>query len=82
MKIDINTNGSWRMVLRGLSTMDDKAAEQLNDAKAAAATLARVSAEIDRKPITWRLVSEANDQVIERCGADGWADAYRPEAAA
>lgn len=78
MKLELNTNGSWRTVLRGLSPSID--GEQLEQAKAAAATLARIDAETSRRPHSWRLVSESNEQVLERCsGADGWVQARTRE---
>ena len=46
-------------------------------------TLATVSAETAKKPIAWRLVSEADGLVIQMChAAGGWVDAYNPERAA
>jgi hypothetical protein len=78
MKLELNTNGAWRTVLRGLS--NNLQPEQLAEAKQAAATLARIDAATNRRPQSWRLVSEADDKVIERCtGDDGWVQASAME---
>lgn len=78
MKLEINTNGSWRTVLRGLSVIDQGAETMLHRAKAAAAELAEVDSQISRKPHSWRLVSEADDRVVEMChGLHGWQHMYR-----
>lgn len=80
MKLELNTNGSWRTVLSGLSRHDKEAEDQYLDALTAAATLARISAATTRKPIAWRLTSEADGRVLQRCQGDGgWVDAYHPE---
>ena len=70
MKLELNTNGAWRTVLRHL---DAQATEQ---AREAAATLSRLDDR--RKPVTWRLASEADDTpVASCCGAGGWQSALR-----
>ena len=83
MKLELNTNGSWRTVLSGLSRQDKEAEDQYLDALTAAAMLATISAATAKRPIAWRLVSEADGKVIQRCEGDaGWQDvSYRPEAA-
>jgi hypothetical protein len=81
MKLELNTNGAWRTVLSGLGRESLDAEDQLNDAKTAAAMLAIISASKSKRPIAWRLTSEADGRVIERCEGDhGWMDvAYDPE---
>lgn len=75
MRLEMNNSGAWKLVLSGLQY--DSAA--LDEAKTAAATLASVSADQGaRRPLAWRLVSEADGAVIEHCsGADGWQQGYR-----
>jgi hypothetical protein len=70
MKLELNTNGAWRTVLRGLAEGLNK--QQFDQAKEAAATLARISTQLDRKPQSWRLVSEATERVVEVCDGHGW----------
>jgi len=79
MRLQINTNGAWRTVLNSVGQhVDPKvAAEQLREAKEAAATLARIDASIVRKPISWRLVT-SEGATVERCeGAAGWVQSAR-----
>ena len=82
MKLELNTNGAWRVVLTGLSRHDKAAEDSYLDAMTAARMLAEVSAHGQtgkRRGIAWRLVSEADGRVIERCTGDGgWVEAYRP----
>ena len=81
MRLELNTNGAWRTVLSGLSRQDKEAEDQYLDAITAAAMLARISAATERKPIAWRLTSEIDGRVLQRCQGDGgWVDAYHPEA--
>ena len=83
MKLEVNTNGAWRLVLSGLGRQDKEAEDQYLATLSAASTLATVSAATAKKPIAWRLVSEADGRVIQMChGAAGWVDAYNPERAA
>jgi hypothetical protein len=81
MKLELNTNGAWRTVLTGLGRQDKEAEDRYLDARTAADMLARISAATAKKPISWRLTSEADGRVIERCEGDhGWVDvAYDPE---
>lgn len=81
MKLELNTNGAWRTVLSGLGRQDKDAEDRYLDARTAADMLARISAATTKKPISWRLTSEADGRVIERCEGDhGWVDvAYDPE---
>lgn len=80
MKLELNTNGAWRTVLTGLSRHDKEAEDRYLGALTAAAMLATISAATTKKPIAWRLVSEADDRVLQRCQGDGgWVDAYHPE---
>jgi len=84
MRLELNTNGAWRVVLRGLHTSTPAGVTALREAKCAAATLADLSNpdRAQRAGITWRLVSEADGSVVELCGDDGWRPAYRPGAKA
>lgn len=81
MKLELNTNGAWRTVLSGLGRETLEAEDQLHDAKASAALLAIISSTKAKRTIAWRLTSEADGRVIERCeGAGGWGSvAYDPE---
>lgn len=83
MKLELNTNGAWRTAIRGLSCHDKEAEDRYLDALTAASTLATISAATAKKPIAWRLTSEADGRVLQRCQGDGgWVDvSYRPEAA-
>lgn len=67
MKLELNTAGAWKVVLRGLAAGPD-----LEAAKEAAHTLARIDAELHRRPLTWRLVSEATERAVAHCGPEGW----------
>lgn len=83
MKLEVNTDGAWRLVISGLSWHDKEAKDRYLATLDAASTLSTVSAATSKKPISWRLVSEANGKVIQMChGAAGWANAYNPERAA
>lgn len=80
MQLQINTNGAWRTVMAGLGQHDT---QTLQRAKAAAAELAALHSATARKPHSWRLVSEANNQVVEHCsGENGWQQSYWPPAEA
>lgn len=72
MRLELNTNGAWRVVLRHLQ------GDALRNAMAAAAELARLSDHGDaRRGITWRLVSDADGAIEQRCtGAAGWVPCY------
>lgn len=72
MQLELNTNGAWRVVLRHLE------GAALRDAMDAAATLARLSDDGSaRGGISWRLVSDADGAVEQRCvGAAGWMPCY------
>lgn len=74
MKLELNTNGSWRTVLRGLGQHD---AETLSQARQAAAVLAAIDANTRQgRGLSWRLVSEGTEQVVDRCtGVEGWQSA-------
>lgn len=85
MKLELNTNGSWRTVIRGLSRHHNEAEDRYLDALTAARMLAEISlaANDGLRSIKWRLVSEADDRVIETCdGASGWVHAHQPGGAA
>lgn len=86
MRLELNTNGAWRTVLTGLARHDKEAEDRYLDALTAAAMLAAISVHGQvgkRRGIEWRLVSEADGRVIQRCTGDGgWVDAYRPGEAA
>jgi len=84
MKLELNTNGAWRTVIRGLSRHDEEADDQYLDALTAARMLAEISYSTNdgRRFIKWRLVSEADGSVVELCGDEGWRPAYRPGATA
>lgn len=83
MKLEVNTNGAWRTVISGLGRWEKKSEDRYLTALSAASTLSTVSAETSKKPIAWRVVSEADGRVIQMChGAGGWVDAYNPERAA
>jgi hypothetical protein len=70
MLLQINTNGAWRTVMGGLGQHDEAT---LTAAKAAAAELARIGAQVQRKPHSWRLVSESTETMLEVCKGDaGW----------
>jgi hypothetical protein len=74
MKLEINTNGSWKTILTGISAGD---VERYRQAMTAAATLAELDEAIglNRKPATWRLVDEGTGKVVSYCvGALGWTD--------
>lgn len=73
MKLEINTNGAWRTVMRGLT--ESLHPQHLAAAKRAAAALCIVDSAISRKPHKWRLVSEETDCVIEHCDNQGWRKA-------
>lgn len=76
MRLEVNTNGAWRIVLSGIGVIDDGA--QLDRIKAAAAELTRAGAELMRRPPTWRLVSEADGRVVAYCGGErGWEGVIR-----
>lgn len=77
MKLEINTNGAWRTVLHGL-----QAGPALEEAKAAAAAIARIDGELSRKPLKWRLASEADGRVLAYCELTGWRHTAPPDAAA
>lgn len=65
MKLELNTNGSWRVVLRGL---DEVATRRAREAVAVLGDL-----DDPKRPAKWRMVSEATDRVISRCeGPGGW----------
>lgn len=73
MRLELNTNGAWRVVLRGL-----QAGQRLEDALAAAQCLALIAGELAGPSITWRLVSEADDRVLAHCTIDGeWIERPR-----
>lgn len=82
MRLELNTNGAWRVVLSGLSQHDDVSTDRYLIARDAAWMLSKISGETNRRPITWRLVSEADGSVVEMCGDEGWRPAYRTGAAA
>lgn len=67
MKLEINTNGSWRTVLRGLGQQDPAGVQAAKDA---AATLAAL--DTCCKPHTWRLVNEGDGRTVERLAGGGW----------
>ena len=65
MRLELNTNGSWRVVLRGL---DEAAVRRACEAVAVLGDL-----DASKRPAKWRIVSEATDRVISRCeGPGGW----------
>lgn len=78
MKLELNTNGAWRVVLTGLSRHDKAAEDSYLDARTAAAMLADLSnpTRERRGGISWRLVDERG-RVVARCSGDGygWVDA-------
>lgn len=79
MKLELNTNGAWRVVLSGLSIDCYEDAERFATAKVAAAQLAAISAATTRKPIRWRLV-RADGRVVARCHDGGpWRDVEATE---
>lgn len=83
MKLEVNTNGAWRLVISGLGRQDKEAEDRYLATLSAASTLATVSAATSKKPIAWRLVSESDGRVIQMChGTAGWVDSYNPERAA
>lgn len=85
MRLELNTNGAWRVVISGLSRHDKEADNRYLAAIEAARMLAEISlaANEGKRGIKWRLVSEANGAVIEMCAGDsGWVQAYRPGEAA
>ncbi len=74
MKIEINTNGAWKTILAGI---DIDEPELYRRAMLAVADLAEIDEAIgsNRKPATWRLVHEQNNQVVSYCvGAQGWTE--------
>lgn len=73
MKLEINTNGSWRTVLVGLHEESLAAASQFSTALSAAGALAEISAaDPARKPLKWRLVSDDGALVAILEGDAGW----------
>lgn len=65
MRLELNTTGAWRVVLRGL---DEVATGRAREA-------VEVLGDLDdsKRPAKWRMVSEATDRVISRCeGPGGW----------
>ena len=65
MKLELNTNGAWRVVLRGL----DEAA--VRRAREAVEVLGDLDA--SQRPAKWRMVSEGTGKVVSRCeGPGGW----------
>lgn len=65
MRLELNTTGSWRVVLRGLGE------DALRRAYEAVAVLGDLDA--STRPAEWRMVSEATGRVISRCeGPGGW----------
>jgi len=65
MQLELNTNGSWRVVLRGLGE------DALRRAYEAVAVLGDL--DDSKRPAKWRMVSEATGKVISRCeGPGGW----------
>ena len=65
MKLELNTNGAWRVVLRGL---DEAAVRRAREA-------VEVLGDLDdpKRPAKWRMVSEGTGKVVSRCeGPGGW----------
>ena len=59
MKLELNTTGSWRVVLRGL---DEAAVRRACEAVAVLGDL-----DASKRPAKWRMVSEGTDRVVSRC---------------
>lgn len=81
MRLELNTNGAWRVVISGLSRHDKEADNRYLAAIEAARMLAEISYATTegKRGIRWRLTSEASGSVIETCaGAEGWVQAYQP----
>lgn len=74
MKLELNTTGSWRTVLRGLT--ESLHPQHLEAAKAAANTLAAIDRATNQRPHKWRLVAEDTDRVVAYCDGNGWE--FRP----
>lgn len=77
MKLELNTSGSWRTVLRGLT--ESLHPQHLAAAKEAANTLAAIDRATSRRPQTWRLVTEDTDRVVAYCRGDGWEPNSNPQ---
>lgn len=72
MKLEVNTNGAWRTILRGLS---DRDAERYRQATLAATMLAAIDAELHPdKSQCWRLVDDAGAVLSYCVGATGWTE--------
>lgn len=64
MRLELNTNGAWRLVLAGLC------GQQIDRARDAAATLAAL--DTGKRPHVWRLV-DYDGSVVAHCdGPAGW----------
>lgn len=79
MRLELNSNGAWRVVLTGLSRHDKAAEDCYLDARTAAAMMADLSnpKRERRGGITWRLVDETTGRVVARCDAGGWTEVQR-----
>ena len=65
MKLELNTTGAWRVVLRGL---DEVATRRACEAVAVLGYL-----DDQKRPAKWRMVSEGTGKVVSRCeGPGGW----------
>lgn len=82
MRLELNTNGAWRVVLTELSRHDKASDDRFRLATDAALALSQINGETNRRPLKWRLVSENSGHVLLTCDAGGWQIHARPGAEA